>query len=132
MCTRESRWLCENLPKAIDPSVLFPGASFQMAHSVGPWNNHATVAQRKTKVEAVTLPKEEPRQKKVEAFPEIMSQLAPTNSISLKALLTLENVKQNGMMIQAAILCSADHVVGETAEWRDVFETQTSQANWDL
>lgn len=53
---------------------------------------------------------------KVEVVPEIMSQLAPTNSIGLKALLILENVKQNRMMIQATILCSADHVVGETAE----------------
>lgn len=62
-------------------------------------------------MEALILPKEEPREMKVKVIPESKSypsQLAPTNSISLRALLTLENAKQNGMMIQGTILCSAD------------------------
>lgn len=38
------------------------------------------------------------------------------------------------MMIKATVfcLCFADPVVGETAEWKDVSETKTSQSNWDL
>lgn len=38
------------------------------------------------------------------------------------------------MMIKATVffLCFADPVVGAAAEWKDVFETKTSQANWDL
>ena len=86
----------------------------------------------KPRVEAVTLPKEEPGERKVEVFPETMSQLAPTNNNSLKALLTPENVKQNGMVIQGTILCSADLVVRGTAEWKDGSEIKTSQAKWDL
>lgn len=78
----------------------------------------------KPRVKAIKLPKEEAGERKVEVFPETMSQLASTNSISLKALLTLEDVKQNGMTIQGTILHST--------EWKDGPEIKTPPANWDL
>lgn len=65
-------------------------------------------------VKAIILPKE-PQEMKV-VFPAAMTQLAPTNGISPKELLTSRKcvMEINGMMIQGTISSSADFVIGET------------------
>lgn len=69
--------------------MLCPGFFSQVAHDVRPWHTIPQEHKRKTRVGRNFTPsKEEPGEMEGEVYPETMSQLAPTKTISPKEHLT--------------------------------------------